>query len=265
MRDSFDREIRYLRISVTDRCNLRCVYCMPEEGVPWIPHQRVVSFEAIRDTVAAAVGLGFDKFRLTGGEPLVRKGLPELVSMLRAVPGVGTLAMTTNGTLLAPVAAELKERGLDSVNVSLDTLDAERYAALTRGGRLADALAGIDAAVAAGLAVKLNVVVMEEDGERELERIRRYARDKGVAVQTIARYSLSEAKRDDHGQDRPPPCAKCDRIRLLADGTLRPCLRSSEGVALERVEPARSLVRCVRMKPALGPTCDDLEVGQIGG
>jgi len=265
MRDSFDREIRYLRISVTDRCNLRCVYCMPEEGVPWMPHERVVSFEAIRDTVAAAVGLGFDKFRLTGGEPLVRKGLPELVCMLRAVPGVGTLAMTTNGTLLAPVALELKARGLDSVNISLDTLDPERYAALTRGGRLADALAGIDAAIAAGFKVKLNAVVMEEDGERELERVRRYAAEKGLAVQTIARYSLSEAKRDDHGHDRPPPCAKCDRVRLLADGTLRPCLRSSAGVSLDRDAPGRSLIRCIDLKPAVGPTCDDLEVGQIGG
>ncbi len=265
MRDSFDREIRYLRISVTDRCNLRCVYCMPEEGVPWMPRRSVVGFEAIRDTVAAAVSLGFDKFRLTGGEPLVRKGLPALVSMLRAVPGLGTLAMTTNGTLLAPFAADLKSRGLDSVNVSLDTLDAERYAALTRGGRLEDALEGIDAAIAAGLAVKLNVVVMDDDGGRGLDLVRDYAEAKGVALQSIARYSLSEAKRDDHGHDRPPPCAKCDRVRLLADGTLRPCLRSSTGVDLDRADPASSLARCVALKPALGPTCEDLVVGQIGG
>ncbi|MBN1241587.1 MAG: radical SAM protein [Spirochaetales bacterium] len=265
MRDSFDREIRYLRISVTDRCNLRCVYCMPEEGVPWMDHARVISFEDIRDTVAAAVSLGFDKFRLTGGEPLVRKGILDLVSMLRAVPGVGTLAMTTNGTRLAPLAAALKASGLDSVNVSLDTLDPARYAAVTRRGDLADAVAGIEAAAAAGLKVKLNVVVMEAYGERDLAEIRAWAAARGLAVQSIARYDLASDKLDEHAYDRPPPCATCDRIRLLADGTLRPCLRSSLGVSLDRKDPAASIRQCIHIKPAAGATCDDLSIAQIGG
>ncbi|PKL08437.1 MAG: radical SAM protein, partial [Spirochaetae bacterium HGW-Spirochaetae-7] len=159
MFDSFGRNIHYLRVSVTDRCNLRCTYCMPEEGVPFVPHERILSLEQIALVVGAAAGLGFDKVRLTGGEPLVRKGLPQLVSMISGIPGIVTIGMTTNGTLLAPVAAELRRRGLSSVNVSLDTLDPERYALVTRGGDVRDAVAGIRAARLAGFPVKLNVVV----------------------------------------------------------------------------------------------------------
>ena len=159
MLDSSGRRIHYLRVSVTDRCNLRCTYCMPEEGVPFVPHGRILTFEQIASVVSAAAGLGFDKIRLTGGEPLVRKGIADLVSMLAGIDGIRTLGMTTNGTLLAPVAADLARRGLSSVNVSLDSLDPERYALVTRGGKLQSALEGIRAARAAGLPVKLNIVV----------------------------------------------------------------------------------------------------------
>jgi len=124
MRDSFGREINYLRISVTDRCNLRCRYCMPASGVKLLRHDQIISYERMAEVVRAAASMGFIKVRLTGGEPLARRDLPKLVSLIAEIPGIRTLAMTTNGTMLAPVAAELKERGLDSVNVSLDTLDA---------------------------------------------------------------------------------------------------------------------------------------------
>jgi cyclic pyranopterin phosphate synthase len=265
LRDSFGREIRYLRVSVTDRCNLRCVYCMPAEGVRLLRHDQVLGYERIADVVRAAAGTGFSKVRLTGGEPLARKGFPTLVSMIAGTPGLETLAMTTNGTLLAPVAAELKERGLDSVNVSLDTLDPARYRALTRGGSLEDALAGIRAALEAGLPVKLNAVALEDTRPEELEALRAYAAGIGAGIQVIARYSLAEEKRDGDGYDRPPPCAACDRLRLLADGTLRPCLHSAIGIPVDFADIPGSIERAIAAKPRRGASCEDLAVGQIGG
>ncbi len=265
MRDFFGRDIRYLRVSVTDRCNLRCVYCMPAEGVSLLRHDQVLSLERIAQVVRAAAELGFDKVRLTGGEPLARKGLPELVSMVAGTPGLRTLAMTTNGTLLAPLAAELRARGLDSVNVSLDTLDADRYREITRGGRLADALAGIEAALGAGLPVKLNVVVLADDGPDGIAAIRSYAASIGAAVQLIARYRLDAEKRDGGSYDRPPPCGLCNRLRLLPDGTLRPCLHGAFGVPVDFSDIRGSIEKAVAAKPARGGSCDDLAVGQIGG
>ena len=265
MFDSFGRELKYLRVSVTDRCNLRCVYCMPAEGVKLLRHEDILSFERIAEVARVAAGLGFAKLRLTGGEPLARKGLPELVSMLRAIPELRTIAMTTNGTLLAPVAAELRGRGLDSVNVSLDTLDPERYATLTRGGRLEEALAGIEAAIAAGLPVKFNVVAMEDSTEAEFEALRDYARRVGASFQFIARYSLRDEKLDGGEYDRPPACGACDRLRLLANGMLRPCLHGNIEVPVDFADIEGSIVKAAGLKPARGHTCDDLEVGQIGG
>jgi cyclic pyranopterin phosphate synthase len=263
--DSCGREIDYLRISVTDRCNLRCVYCMPAEGVPPLRHEDVISFESIALVAQAAARLGFRKVRLTGGEPLVRKGIADLVGMLAGIPGIEKLAMTTNGTLLAPLAATLRARGLQSVNVSLDTLDPERYAALTRGGRIEDAIAGVDAALAAGLPVKLNVVALEDSSEAGLEDLRRWAERRGAGIQFIARYRLAEEKRDGGDYDRPPKCGACNRLRLLADGTLRPCLHGDIALPVDFADVEGSIRRAVAAKPERGHVCTDLEVGQIGG
>jgi len=159
--DGFGRRIDYLRISVTDRCNLRCVYCMPEKGVPWREMSEILSFEEIERFAAAAVEEGISKIRLTGGEPLVRKGIVEHVARLRAITGIEAIAITTNGILLPRYAQALVDAGLNRVNISLDTFDPEVYAAITRGGKLEDALAGIDAAFEAGMhPVKINVVVV---------------------------------------------------------------------------------------------------------
>ncbi len=263
--DSYGRELQYLRISVTDRCNLRCVYCMPAEGVKLLRHEDILSYEQIAAVARAAARLGFGKIRLTGGEPLVRKGISDLVGLLRAIPEVRVIAMTTNGTLLPPLAAELKAAGLDSVNVSLDTLDEARYAMLTRGGRLRDALAGIDAALAASLPVKLNVVAMEDSTEKEHQELREYADSVGASFQFIARYSLRDEKMDGGEYDRPPPCGVCDRLRLLANGSLRPCLHGNIEVPVDFSDIEGSIRKAARLKPARGHTCDDLEVGQIGG
>jgi len=159
--DAFGRRIDYLRISLTDRCNLRCVYCMPPEGVPWRDPSEILTFEEIERFAAAAVEEGISKIRLTGGEPLVRLGIVDHVARLRAITGIEAIAVTTNGVLLPKYAPALAEAGLARVNISLDTLDPGVYAEITRGGRLEDALAGIEAAFDAGMApVKVNAVVV---------------------------------------------------------------------------------------------------------
>ncbi len=265
MLDSFGREISYLRISVTDRCNLRCVYCMPPQGIKLLPHGEILSYEEIAAVARVAVGMGMRKIRLTGGEPLIRRDFPQLVSLLSEIDGLETLAMTSNGSLLAPLAAELKERGLVSVNVSLDSLDPQRYQALSRGGELSAVLAGIDAALAAGLSLKLNAVIMEDDPPGNLDALREFAAGLGVRIQTIAHYRLDLEKHDGGSYDRPPPCAACNRMRLLADGTLRPCLHSSSGIKVDFSNIKASLEAAVMAKPPCGLACSDLHVGQIGG
>lgn len=157
-----ERRIDYLRVSVTDRCNLRCVYCMPSTGVASMPHEEILSYEEIELFARASWLAGIRRIRITGGEPLVRKGAPDLVRMLASIDPELKLSLTTNGVLLERYAAELKAAGLRRVNVSLDSLDRDAYAGITRVGRLDDALAGIEKAVEVGLEpVKINVVVLK--------------------------------------------------------------------------------------------------------
>lgn len=169
MKDSFGREINYMRISVTDKCNNRCKYCMPLEGVADLGHDTILKFEEIERIVTAAASLGITKYRLTGGEPLVRKGITGLVEKLAEIPGVEEIGMTTNGLLLSKYAADLKKAGLTRVNVSLDTLRNHRYKEITRGGDLEAVIDGINAAERAGLKpIKLNVVIMKGFNDDEL-------------------------------------------------------------------------------------------------
>jgi len=157
------QNVDYLRLSVTDRCNYRCVYCMPPEGVPFKPHTDMLSYEDMVFFVHVAVEMGISKIRLTGGEPLVRKGVAGLVGLLRAIPELQDISLTTNGVLLPQFASDLKAQGLDRVNISLDSLDPDRYRLLTRGGSLDTVLAGVEAALRYELApVKLNVVMIRE-------------------------------------------------------------------------------------------------------
>jgi len=159
--DAYDRPIQYLRVSVTDRCNLRCVYCMPEEGVPKLSHQDILRNEEIVRIVRIAVEMGFVHIRLTGGEPLVRAGIVDMVSELARIPGLDDLSMTTNGLLLRRYAEPLARAGLRRINLSLDTLRPERFRQMTRWGNLEDVLAGRETALAAGLwPVKVNMVVI---------------------------------------------------------------------------------------------------------
>jgi len=265
MYDSYRREIDYLRISVTDKCNLRCRYCMPEEGVPPRRHEDFLSHEQIVEVVRAAVGLGLTKIRLTGGEPLVKRGIVELTAMIRAVPGVRHLAMTTNGTLLARYAGGLRQAGLDSLNVSLDTLDAERYRQLTRGGRIEEVLQGIDAALRAGFPVKLNMVVLADTSEEDIASMRAFCVGKGLQLQLINHFDIRAAKNEQYLFDRPPRCATCNKIRLLADGQLKPCLHSDREIALDPADIAGSLRRTIEAKPENGCACTNRSMAQIGG
>jgi len=160
MFDSFNRHINYLRISVTDRCNLRCVYCMPADGIAMMQHSDILSFEEILDVVKAAVNLGVDKVRITGGEPLVRKGVVDLVGMLAGVKGINDLSITTNGHLLEMLALPLKKAGLMRVNISLDATNPVRYSEITRGASVDKVFNGIAAAKEAGLLpIKINCVI----------------------------------------------------------------------------------------------------------
>ena len=168
--DSFQRPINYLRISVTDRCNLRCIYCMPSDGVNLMSHGDILTYEEIYTVVSAAAELGIDKIRLTGGEPLVRAGLPDLIQMLARIDTINDISLTTNGRLLSHYATELKQAGLQRVNVSLDTLKQDKFEFIThRNNNLGDVLEGIEAARSVGLnPVKINTVVMAGINDDEL-------------------------------------------------------------------------------------------------
>ncbi|HEV2735575.1 MAG TPA: radical SAM protein, partial [Longimicrobiaceae bacterium] len=153
MQDGFGRRVEYLRVSVTDKCNLRCVYCMPEEGLPWLRREEILRYEEIAEVVRVMAGMGLRRVRLTGGEPLVRRDLPRLVRLIRAVPGIEDLALSTNAVLLAEVADELRDAGVDRGNVSRDSLRPERIDAISRrAGAAAASFAGIEAAERAGFA-----------------------------------------------------------------------------------------------------------------
>ena len=191
--DPFGRRIQYLRVSVTDRCNLRCVYCLPAEGVRWLPREQVLRCEEIRDVVRAGAALGITHVRLTGGEPLVREGLAELVGMLAEIPQLTDLSLTTNGVLLAQCAQALARAGLRRINISFDTLRPERFRDITRFGTLDDVQAGIDSVLAAGLSpVKLNVVVMRGVNDDEIIELARLAVDRPLHVRFIELMPIGE-------------------------------------------------------------------------
>jgi len=184
--DSFGRSINYLRISVTDRCNLRCLYCMPPEGIPRIPHSEILSYEEVRTVVQAVAELGINRIRLTGGEPLVRAELPKLIQMLSQIEGIQELSLTTNGTILKKYALEFKQAGLSRVNVSLDTLKPDKFQYITRLGELKNVLEGIEAAKKAGFEpVKINTVVMQGINDDEILDFARMTYKEGWHVRFV--------------------------------------------------------------------------------
>jgi cyclic pyranopterin phosphate synthase len=273
--DPHGRKIDYLRLSVTDLCNLRCTYCMPEEGVRKIGHADILTLEELAEVARAAIALGVTKVRITGGEPLVRRGILSLVRALAATPGLATLALTTNGTMLERMARPLAEAGVARVNVSLDSLSPETFARVTRGGDVAAVVAGIDAALAAGMPVKLNTVLLAGVNTGEIAELAAFARGRGAGLRFIelmpfdrAAESFTEADaldalRADGGEIAPLPqepgephvrrfshrgaivgfispitrpfCRACNKIRLTPDGALKPCLASDASVDVRAV------------------------------
>lgn len=288
MKDRHGRTIDYLRISLTDRCNFRCIYCMPETGVCQLAHDDILTLEEIARLVRIAADLGIQSVRLTGGEPLVRKGVESLVEEITATPGIRNVSMTTNGVLLPQMADDLKRAGLSRVNISLDTLDGEQFRQITRVGRLEDTLAGIDAALDVGFKpVKVNAVAVRSLDQDFLE-FAKLSLDQPLHVRFIEFMPVGDSQstgvdgagwgKDDvipsdellkiineraaaagmpalqPAANRPlgwgparyyefpdaqgtvgfiSPlsrhfCAECNRLRVTADGKVRPCLFSDE-------------------------------------
>ena len=234
MTDRFGRDINYLRISVTDRCNLRCAYCMPPEGIPLRTHNEMLTYNEIAAFATFAVSKGIHKIRITGGEPLVRKGIEKLIAMLAAIDGVHDLCLTTNGQLLEEKAAQLKSAGLHRINISLDTLDPEQYRIITRGGALSPVLAGIRAAQRIELEpIKINCVIgldttppHHEYQEAQKEEMRRFAQKEGLQLRFIHQMSLEQGTFSIVEGGSGGDCTHCNRLRLTADGKLKPCLFS---------------------------------------
>jgi len=253
MFDRFERRIDYLRVSVTDRCNLRCVYCMPQGGVRLLRREELLTFEEIRQVVRAAVGMGVEKVRLTGGEPLVRRDVLVLVGMIARIGGIGDFAMTTNGALLARFARGLKDAGLHRVNVSLDSLDPERYRRITRGGDVERVLAGIEAAVEAGLTpIKLNCVVERSSREPDAREVAAFARSRGLQVRFIRRMDTASGRFWPVEGGDGGHCARCNRLRLSSDGMVRPCLFSDLAFSVRELGPEEAIRRAVQAKPQQG-------------
>lgn len=296
MTDGYGRKIEYLRMSVTDACNLKCVYCMPPDGMKECPCRQAMSADEFAEIARAAAGLGMKKLRITGGEPLVRSDIVSLVRELGRIPGIEDMSLTTNATLLAPIAKELYEAGIHRINISLDTVDAQKYEKITRGGRLSDALDGIRAAFEVGMKpVKLNTVLIGGFNDDEIEELAlltlrypvqlrfielmpigdtkgefsadAYLPDSAVLDKlpqlepipsekhTVARlYKLPDAK-GEIGLISPLSnhfCAECNRLRLTADGCLKPCLHSAEEIpvrGLHGKELRDAIITAVSHKP----------------
>ncbi len=282
-RDRFGRTLGYLRVSVTDRCNLRCVYCMPMEGIESKPREVILHSEEIARIVEAAANIGFRAIRITGGEPLVRKGVVGLVRRLARIPGIDEVSMTTNATLLSSCARDLANAGLKRVNISLDSLQPERFRRITRLGNLQNAWEGIAAAKAAGLTpLKINAVVIRGFNDDEIVDLARLTLEHPWHVRFIEVMPIAGAAKWGEGMPEPGKrlvtveemrrrlivlgplqpdegpqghgparyyrlpkaqgtlgfispisdhfCASCNRLRLTADGHLRPCLFSEQGV-----------------------------------
>lgn len=280
MKDQFGRELNYLRISVVDRCNLRCLYCMPAHGAAFEGWSELLSYEEIETLTRIFAELGIRKVRITGGEPLVRPNIAELVFRLREIPEIRELALSTNGVFLKTQAEKLKAAGLDRVNISLDTLNRTRFQAIARMDRLHDVLAGIEEALALGLGpVKLNTVLMKGINDDEVLDLVRFAVAKSIEVRFIELmptnggvqldvkerfFSAEEAKARIEEEFSLAPvdayfsspaqvfsiagtgarvgfisplscvfCARCNRLRLKANGALKTCLHGKEDLNLK--------------------------------
>ena len=216
MTDGYGRKIEYLRMSVTDACNLKCVYCMPPDGMKECPCRQAMSADEFVEIAREAAGLGMKKLRITGGEPLVRGDIVPLVRRLGEIPGIEDMSLTTNATLLAPMARELYEAGIHRINISLDTLNAEKYEKITRGGKLSDALDGIRAALEAGMSpVKLNTVLIGGFNDDEIEALAAVTKSCPVQLRFIELMPIGDTKDEFSADAYLPVGAVLDRLPQL--------------------------------------------------
>jgi cyclic pyranopterin phosphate synthase len=253
MYDSYNREITYLRISVTDRCNLACLYCMPEEVKGRADGNGILDFEEIMHIVRTVAPLGISKIRLTGGEPLVRRGVDELVRMISTIEGIREITMTTNGQLLEGMASRLAAAGLDRVNISLDTLDPARYRELTRGGDIRQVKKGISAALGAGLTpVKINCVVTPDTTEPEMADLKEFCRSNRLELRFIRQMNLHSGKFWKVEGGDGGHCRICNRIRLTSDGRFIPCLFNDREFSIREYGIEEAFKRAVQQKPERG-------------
>lgn len=265
MYDLFNRHINYLRISVTDRCNFRCSYCMPEEGVPMKKHEEILSFQEICDVVEYGVSKGINKLRITGGEPLVRKDISKLIKQLADIDGVQDIGLTTNGVLLPQYAAELKQAGLKRVNISLDTLDPEKFRRITQG-ELSDVLKGIDAALEHGLEpVKINFVKVPGINQEDETKVKSFCKDRGLELRSIRQMNLKTGEFYPVNGGSGGVCSICNRLRLTADGFLVPCLHSGLRFNVRELGIKEAFRQAVENKPEKGMGTESHEFSNIGG
>jgi GTP 3',8-cyclase len=266
MFDSYNRNINYLRISVTDKCNLRCVYCMPAEGVKSMDHKEILSLEEIFEFTKTAVKFGIDKVRITGGEPLVRKNIVHLVSMLSSLKEIKDLSMTTNAILLEQMAKPLADAGLQRINISLDTVDADKYSEITRGGDIKQVVRGIVAAQFAGLSpIKINCVIDNSPEEPDAIGVREFCKDVGVEVRFIHRMDLESGDFSIVEGGTGGNCRICNRLRLSANGLLRPCLFSDISYNIRELGYEEALKQAVSEKPECGTFSITNKFNSIGG
>ncbi len=226
---------------------------MPEEGISLISHDDILTYDEITDFTRLAVANGVNKVRITGGEPLVRKGVTGLVSMIEGIQGISDLSMTTNGVLLAEYAAGLAAAGLMRVNISLDTVDPERYRYVTRGGDINAVFRGIDAAQEAGLRpVKINCVIKSTPDEEDARAVAGYCIREGLEVRFIRQMDLASGTFSVVHGGNGGNCARCNRLRLTPGGMVRPCLFSDRGYSIRELGAAEALRRAVEEKPERG-------------
>ena len=266
MYDRFNRNINYLRISVTDRCNLRCTYCMPEEGIQLLRHQDILTFDEITSFTRVVVENGGTKIRITGGEPLVRKGITALVRMISDIQGIQDLSMTTNGVLLKEFAEELKAAGLHRVNISLDTINPEKFTAITRNGNINDVFEGINAAKSAGLLpVKINCVIKESKEEDEAKAVTRFCIDNNLEIRYIRQMDLVNGHFSMVDGGTGGDCSMCNRLRLTANGKLKPCLFSNIEFDIRKLGYEEAIKKAVELKPECGSKNETGSFYSIGG
>ena len=266
MLDRFNRKINYLRISVTDRCNLRCQYCMPEGAFEHKSHEDILRFEEIQEVVKVSVSMGIDKIRLTGGEPLIRKDIVQLVEMIAAVDGVKDIALTTNAVLLDRFAQALADAGLHRVNISLDTLNPEKYARTTGRDDLDKVLAGIDAAKLAGLSpIKINCVIKAREDEPDAVAVKEYCMKHGLQVRFIEQMDLKTGLFGVVHGGSGGDCTNCNRLRLTSDGKMKPCLFSDIEYDIREHSIKEAIELALNAKPEKGTCSNNNAFYNIGG